>query len=1442
MNSFYRLLLTTILLVAASWKISAQVQFSISPLSINAAAGQQVSFDLKTANFTNIVNFQYSLKYNATELEFIGFGPSTAAPTFGLQELGVASFNTMTSGSLSVSWYLASTKPVTLTGPTTLATLLFKAKVSKSVAIGFSDSPTDVEIIDGTGTALTPTFTPALNTTGSGGGGNPCSPDTTPPTFSGCPQNISLSTATTTAAATWTVPTATDACGSANVNLTSSLANGANFPIGTSTVTYTATDIAGNKATCSFTVTVALENTGGGTPCVNNWTYPALVNNETTLVLSEEVVEKAGDQACVRVMVSNFTLIQGLSFSLNWDPAKLEYVGIKDNKFNLPSASVSSLNLDQKTSGRLGFNWDDQTTAGVTLAAQTVIFEICFKKLGADAAPVTFVSQPTDINAVKDVNSISVDFTPSTRSGKVSLCTGGGGGTTVTCTQPTYDKNINIQQKVISANGEVCVDIIVNDFKNIDGIGMSITWDGTKLQYVRLESVGITLDVQHFNRIDNKIIIAWDTPNAVTVEDGKAIFRLCFQAVGGVGSITPVSILPNPEIISGTPKNNVTSADGSVTIKPAPLVSAVNTSICGGTGKATANINPSVGNYSYSWTSPSGTKMSGKEISISLPGIYKVTAVDNVSCLFGTAETNAIAITAPTLAGLQQDATGLTLTTNVAATDVKWVEESNPTAVVATGLPFPNPQANKTYIAIVGSGNTCVKEKAIIVLGVTNTESSAIKCGGEKTGKITLNIVGPVNLNYKWDYNNQTTQNLSNLDAGTYTVTITSADGKVNTIRSYTITAPEKLELKSPVTSKNAPNGNINVDAKGGTGNKTYIWTAVADCVCYPTALPTPPPVPNPTNLEPGTYTCVVTDVNGCTISVTQKIDVQPIVIKLQNNSVTHTSCGLNNGAATIIVEGGSGTYNFKWDGPSVVGNSATGTNLAAGDYTISVSDQKYVLVTKYSLSIEKLGTSPLISLAQVIDANETCKGAIDIAITGGVAPYTYKWSGPTSIPSTEQDPANLCEGTYNLTVTDSKGCTAVKDAIVVAGASRPCPTAKVTQTNCPDTNDGGIELTIVGGKPNFTFVWTKNGKPYGGNSQNLTALTAGTYSVTVTDNINKSCSKENIIVAPKTDLKVMVTAVDPVPSNGKNGSINLAVSGGTTYGYAWENNISTTNVASGLKTGNYTITVTDKTTGCTLVKTVTVGDPGAVELAIRSVFNGVNVRCFGMCNGIVEVKGVIDATPPLKYKWSNGDTSRIAKGLCVGTHKVTVTDKNKENFEGSVTLVGPAKIEVNIKADATDKSACLEIKGGTSPYIYRWNDYTTDICVKNQEIGRVFAMVIDANGCETSANGYIGNGNASAVCLDASPVITPNNDSYNDDLEIYCLEKYIDPGKIYNKLQIFNRWGQEILVQDNYQNHSWKGTYSNGKPLPNGPYFYVIEIMANGQTNKGSFVIINEE
>jgi HYR domain/Secretion system C-terminal sorting domain/Domain of unknown function DUF11/Polysaccharide deacetylase len=103
---------------------------------------------------------------------------------------------------------------------------------------------------------------------------NPCDSDNIPPVLVNCPQNISLSTANTTAQATWTAPTATDNC-TTTPSVTSVHSSGTYYPIGTTTVTYTATDARGNKGTCSFKITVTQIVTN---PCDSDVTPPTLSN------------------------------------------------------------------------------------------------------------------------------------------------------------------------------------------------------------------------------------------------------------------------------------------------------------------------------------------------------------------------------------------------------------------------------------------------------------------------------------------------------------------------------------------------------------------------------------------------------------------------------------------------------------------------------------------------------------------------------------------------------------------------------------------------------------------------------------------------------------------------------------------------------------------------------------------------------------------------------------------------------------------------------------------------------------------------------------------------------------------------------------------------------------------------------------------------------------
>jgi gliding motility-associated-like protein len=1439
------------MIAVAAWNVSAQVQFSMTPQTYTATVNEQVSFEVKVRGFNQIEGYQFTYAFDPAKLEFLGFGPNLASPVLlpPIVNTSDKEPSLISKGQITVVWATPTGNPNSLADGTTIATLVFKSKINGAVAAGFSDTPLAPEVF-GPGVLQFPvtfSFSPALNTLGGGGGNNPCNPDVTAPSFGAtCPQNISLTTTTTCAVANWTAPTATDGCGNATVTQTAGLTSGACFNIGQNTVTYRATDLAGNTAQCSFVVDVAADNGNTGNPCVNNWTYPA-VGSDLAIVLSEELVEKANDLATVKVMVSNFTLIQGLSFSLNWESGRLQFVSIKDDKINLPGASLAgNFNLTNAANGVLGFNWDDPSTKGQTLNDKSVVFEIVFRKLGPNDGNITFSNTPVDINAVKEINSNAIDIQNFTRiGGKVKICSST--NPTPCNTSVTYNDDLNIKNVVISANGEVCLDVVVNRFTNIDGLETIITWDATRLQFTRIESGQLTLvEGTEWYRFpgENKIkIVFLAQGNPITLSNGEVAFRICFQATGGLNSVATVSFDPTATEITSNSiiKQGVTLGNGTVTIKALPNVSLNSSGICGSTGTLTATISNPSGAYTYIWSGPSFTRTTTTNtVTITNPGAYRVT-VQDANCLSGTATTTAVATIATTINSIVQNEQGLLA--SASSPTYSWALASNPNGVISTDALLSSPQAGVEYILTAGIG-TCVVKRNILAIGVT-PDITNVRCGGEKSGRINLTISGTTSaLNYTWSGNLGNTKDVSGLGAGNYAVTITSSDGRVNTVRNFTITEPNPLIIAGTPSSTNAPNGTIDVEVQGGTGNLTYNWTGFGDNPTY--TWPTPPPFNGSTTqdlvgLEPGTYRLTVTDANGCTVTTSQVINVQPISVALKDNKTTATTCGLNNGAIELVVKGGSGNYRYNWSN-SAVPSVANPNNLASGAYLVTVTDLKYNLITVFSNMFILPSDGPIIAVSQVVDAGDNCKGSIDLNLTGGEIPYTYRWAGPTVNIAPIKNPTNLCEGVYSVTVTDNKGCTAVKTDINVAGAGRPCPVVtKLTQTSCPDSRDGEIDLSVPTGKAPFTFQWRKDGKSYNATTEDLTNLGIGLYAVTITDALNKTCEKNDILVSSKSDLKVDANVIDPTPNNAKNGSLTLIVSGGSgNYQYRWEDNVGTNNTAINLRAGTYTVTVTDINLGCSIIKTFVAGDPASVEIAIRSVFNGVNIRCFGMCNGIAEIKTVDDATPPLKFKWSNGDTSRIAKGLCVGTHRVTVTDANNEIFEGVVTLVGPENLLVTIKTDATNKSAEAIVKGGTSPYNFVWQDKSTDSKILNQEKGRVFVMITDANGCDAFANGYIGDTDLTLACLESSnPIITPNNDGYNDVLDVYCLEKYPT-----NRVQVFNRWGQIVFDKSNYANRTWSGTDISGKPLPNGAYFYVVTVQnTDGQEEiaKGSFSILNE-
>src|SRR6185436_14880730 len=200
------------------------------------------------------------------------------------------------------------------------------------------------------------------------------------------------------------------------------------------------------------------------------------------------------------------------------------------------------------------------------------------------------------------------------------------------------------------------------------------------------------------------------------------------------------------------------------------------------------------------------------------------------------------------------------------------------------------------------------------------------------------------------------------------------------------------------------------------------------------------------------------------------------------------------------------------------------------------------------------------------------------------------------------------------------------------------------------------------------------------------------------------------IINQPAQALNGNVATTQNVSCNsGANGTINLAVTGGTApYSYSWSNGASTQNI-SGLYSGTYVVTVTDAQ-GCLFSTSAVVSQPAG---ALNSIINvSQNVNCFGGNNGSIALI-VNGGTAPYSYTWSNGASTQNLNNLSSGTYSVTITDVNGCINVASASVNQPSA-ELSGSASSTTNVSCfggnngninLSVNGGTLPYIFQWNN-----------------------------------------------------------------------------------------------------------------------------------------
>jgi len=748
---------------------------------------------------------------------------------------------------------------------------------------------------------------------------------------------------------------------------------------------------------------------------------------------------------------------------------------------------------------------------------------------------------------------------------------------------------------------------------------------------------------------------------------------------------------------------------------------------CNGTAIATASGGTAP--YTYSWSSSANT--TDTEINL-CTGTDSVTLTDANGCNVGPVS---FTINEPTqLTATIADAAllcngdcnaSVSVTVSGGTTPYSYLWSDSQTTPVASGLCVGSYDVDITDAngCTLGPLTAIVTEPTAVTFTTASTDSD---CNGNCNGTGTATPAGGTPpYSYLWtDPLNQTTQTAISLCGGTYSVTVTDANGCSPASQSVTINEPIVLSITitpTDVSCNSLCDGQANAVIAGGTLPYTILWD---DPAAQTTA--------NATGLCAGTYTVSVTDANGCTGSATVTIN-EPTAITATSSS-TLATCNICDGSATITPSGGTGVYTYLWDAAALNQVTQTATTLCAGAYDVIVTDNSGCADT-FTVAVSDLTGEILTMDSTGTSCFGVCDGTATVSFVCSDPVCTILWNDPAA--STTNTVSGLCAGTYAVTVTNNTGCSTVETveitepAVLDANAS---PTNVLCNGDCTGT---GVS-TPTGGDGNYSYQWDATA----GSQTTSTAfnLCAGTYDVTVTDG-NGCTGTDNITVSEPTALTATVSAADASCNGVCDGTGTAFPSGGVgPYTYIWDDPAAqTTQVATGLCAGQYNVTVTDAN-GCSFGPIqITVNEPTAISV----VMSNTSLSCNGDCDGTITATPS-GGTSPYFYQWDDAlsQTTQTATNLCAGTYTVIVSDVNGcTAAPETVTLGEPAAITSTFTVtDVVCNGNCdgqiqSNVNGGTLPYTYLWDDpaATTSSTVSNLCAGTFTLDITDGNGCTAS-------------------------------------------------------------------------------------------------------------
>jgi hypothetical protein len=413
-------------------------------------------------------------------------------------------------------------------------------------------------------------------------------------------------------------------------------------------------------------------------------------------------------------------------------------------------------------------------------------------------------------------------------------------------------------------------------------------------------------------------------------------------------------------------------------------------------------------------------------------------------------------------------------------------------------------------------------------------------------------------------------------------------------------------------------------------------------------------------------------------------------------------------GDASIVSGNGGGPYliNFPTPGNHVVSVTVT-------ESTVSVVNSMNVFVPNPLSGVFTVDNDPCF---------QSCGGRASIAVSGGIAPYSYSW------PSSSNVVDNLCAGDYALIVTDFNGCEYATSYTVTEPTLLEHDTSYY-HVNCFGENSGGANIWATGGTPPYTYLWSDG---FNGGSHN--AIYAGHYMVTVYDNNGCTNFDQFNIIQPNL-LQVTTSGNFEICENQSVNIVAQEMGGTGPYLFYWNNGDGT-----GYHTGpqafnvvphadvTYTVYVVDDHNCVSNLATSEIIVSPEFVLSLVAEDNS----CYQSCDGSAYL-GVQGGLQPFNYSWaSNGPW---LDDLCAGLYTVSITDRIGCRADTMFVINQPMLLQMNIDTDDADcwysetGSATALVFGGTPPYNYIWSN-NNQTATLTAGTGTYHLTVSDDNNC----------------------------------------------------------------------------------------------------------------